>query len=268
MEAQRPIRHYFWRFVVAEVRKIYDFGFPQIASVVMFLAIYIFVFQIYYVEDLRNHWPTPNAYFVVPLLFYATWGKTILIFAFLAAFSVYCVTVESQYGMIRVLCAQPLARWQYVVGKYAAISCHVILLTATYVLSLFIWATVQAGLRGFTFDQGLSLFDFFSKVLIYSLGVSWISVSVALLRRTMISALVTTCFAFIGLGLLTTYRSLEFGQYHFVRYYFIALENLPFPFKPNVPMYPYNTFCLVTLITCLIFFLPPLLYLQFRDITE
>lgn len=268
MESPRPVRSYFWRFVVAEVRKIYDFRFPQIASVLMFLAIYLFVIQIYYVEGVAEHWPVPNAYYAVPLLFYATWGKTILIFLFLAAFSVYCVTVESQYGMIRVLCAQPLARWQYVVGKYAAISCHVVLLTATYVISLLIWSTVQAGLRGFTLDQGLSLFDFFSRVLIYSLGVSWISVSVALLRRTMISALVTTGFAFFGMGLLTMYRSLEFGQYHFVRYYFVAMENLPFPFKPNFPMYPYNTFCLVTLVTCLIFFLPPLLYFQLRDITE
>jgi ABC-type transport system involved in multi-copper enzyme maturation permease subunit len=268
MESPRPMRNYFWRFVVAEVRKIYDFGFPQIASLVMFLAIYLFVFQLFYVEGVTEHWPVPNAYYAVPLLFYATWGKTILIFMFLAAFSVYCVTVESQYGMIRVLCAQPLARWQYVVGKHAAISCHVVLLTASYVLSLFIWATVQAGLRGFTFDQGLSLYGFFSRVLIYSLGVSCISISIALLRKTMISALVTTAFAFFGLALLTMYRSLEFGQYHFVRYYFAAMENLPFPFKWDFPTYPFHTFCLVTLVTCLIFFLPPLLYFQLRDITE
>ncbi len=268
MESPSPTRNYFWRFVVAEVRKIYDFGFPQVASLGMFLAIYLFVIQLYYVEGVAEHWSIPNAYYAVPLLFYVTWGRTILLFLFLVAFSVYCVTVESQYGMIRVLCAQPLARWQYVVGKYAAIQCHIVLLTATYVVCLFIWATLQSGLRGFTFDQGLSLFGLYTRVLIYSLGVSSISISIALLRRTMISALVTAAFAFFALALLTMYRSLEFGRYYFVRYYFSAMENLPFPFKADFPLYPFNLFCVVTLVTCLIFFLPPLLYFHFRDITE
>ena len=269
MEEKKPVRNYLWRFVAAEVRKIYDFGFPQVASLVMFLAIYLFVIQIYYFERVAWHWSIPNAYYAVPLLFYVTWGRTILLFLFLVAFSVYCVTVESQYGMIRVLCAQPLARWQYVVGKYTAIQLHVVLLTATYVLCLLIWATLQSGLRGFTFDQALSLFGMFTRVLIYSLGVSSISISIALLRKTMISALVTAAFAFFALALLTMYRSLEFGKYYFVRYYFSAMENLPFPSKADpFPMYPFNLFCVVTLGTCLLFFLPPLLYFHFRDITE
>jgi len=268
MESPKPVRSYFWRFVVAEVRKIYDFGLPQAASLVMFLAIYMFVIQIYYVEGVAWHWSIPNAYYAVPLLFYVTWGRTILLFLFLVAFSVYCVTVESQYGMIRVLCAQPLARWQYVVGKYAAIQCHIVLLTATYVLCLFFWATLQSGLRGFTIYHSLALFGMFTRVLIYSLGVSSISISIALLRRTMISALVSAALAFIWLGLLTMYRSLEFGKYYFIRYYFAAMENLPFPFKADFPMYPFNLFWVVTLVTCLIFFLPPLLYFHFRDITE
>jgi ABC-type transport system involved in multi-copper enzyme maturation permease subunit len=268
METQRPVRSFLWRFIAAEVRKIYDFGFPQIASLVIFLAIYLFVSQLFYVERAAEHWPVRNAYYAVPLLFYATWGKTLFLFLFFVAFSVYCVTVESQYGMIRVLCAQPLARWQYVAGKYAAILIHVVLLTATYGVSLLIWGTVQAGLHGITLDQMLNLFDLFSRALIYALGASWISISVALLRKTMISALVTTAGVFIALGLLTMYRSLEFGKYYFIRYYFMGLENLPMPFRYEFPRYPFTTFCWVTLVTCLLFSLPPLLYFRSRDITE
>ncbi len=264
----QPARNYFWRFVVAEVRKIYDFRFPQIASVFMFLAIVLFVYQLFYLERVAEHYAVPNAYYAVPLLFYVTWGKTLLIFLFLVAFSVYCVTVESQYGMIRVLCAQPLARWQYVAGKYGAILCHVVWLTVTYVISLLIWGAVQSGVRGITADQVLSLFVMFSRVLIYALGISWISISVALLRRTMISALVTTSGAFFALGLLTMYRSLDFGKYYFIRYYFMGLEYLPMPFRSDFPKYPFTTFCWVTLITCALFALPPLLYFQLRDITE
>jgi ABC-type transport system involved in multi-copper enzyme maturation permease subunit len=268
MESPRPSRNYFWRFVVAEVRKIYDFRFPQIASVFLFLSIVLFVYQIFYVEHVTERYAVPNAYYAVPLLFYVTWGKTLLIFLFLVAFGVYCVTVESQYGMIRALCAQPLKRWQYVAGKHAAILCHVVFLTVIYVVSLLFWGTVQAGVRGITGNQVLSLFVMFSRVLIYSLGVASISVSVALLRKTMISALIAAGGVFFGLGLLTTYRSLEFGKYYFVRYYFMGLEHLPMPFKFDFPVYPFATFCWVTLGTCLIFFLPALLYIQFRDITE
>jgi len=155
-----------------------------------------------------------------------------------------------------------------VAGKYAAILCHVVLLTVFYVVSPLIWGTAQAGLRGITLDQVLSLFVMFSSVLIYALGVSAISISVALLRKTMISALVTAAGAFFALGLLTMYRSLEFGKYYFVRYYFMGLENLPMPFRFEFPKYPFSTFCWVTLATCLIFLLPALLYLYRRDITQ
>ncbi len=268
MEAKKPVRNYFWRFVVAEVRKIYDFRFPQIASLFLFLAIVLFVYQIFYVEHVTEHYAVPNAYFAVPLLFHVTWGKTLLLFLFLVAFGVYCVTVESQYGMVRVICAQPLKRWQYVAGKHVAILCHIVFLTVIYVASLLFWGAVQSGLRGIAGDQVLSLFVMFSRVLIYSLGVASISVSVALLRKTMISALITAGGVFFGLALLTTYRSMEWGKYYFVRYYFMGLEYLPMPFKFGFPAYPFPTFCWVTLATCLIFFLPALLYFQFRDITE
>jgi len=110
MQSTQPVRGYFWRFVLAEVRKIYDFRFLQIASVVIFLATVLFVYQIFYIVGVTERYSVPNAYYAVPLLFYVTWGKTLLIFLPLVAFSVYCVTVESQFGMIRVLCAQPLER--------------------------------------------------------------------------------------------------------------------------------------------------------------
>ncbi len=84
----------------------------------------------------------------------------------------------------------------------------------------------------------------------------------------MMSALVTAGGAFIALALLTTYRSLEWGRYYFIRYYFMGQENLPMPFKFEFPRYPFSTFCWVTLVTCLIFFVPSLLYMHFRDITE
>jgi ABC-type transport system involved in multi-copper enzyme maturation permease subunit len=264
----QPTRDFFWRYVVAEVRKIYDFRFPQISSVFIFLAVFLFVIQIYYVEHVPLHRPVPNAYYAVTLLYYVTWSQALLIFLFFAAFSVYCVTVESQYGMVRVLCAQPLARWQYVAGKYAAILCHVALLATTYVISLLIWGVVQSGVRGMTLDQWLSLLVMYSCVLIYTLAIAWISISVALLRKTMISSLVAVAGTFAGLGLMTTYRSLEWGKYYFIRYYFMGLENLPMPFRFEFPRYPFTTFCLVTLATCLIFAVPPLLYFHFRDITE
>jgi ABC-type transport system involved in multi-copper enzyme maturation permease subunit len=265
---QNPTRGFFWRFVVAEVQKIYDFRFPQITSLFFFLGMILFVYQIFYVERVAERYAVPNAFYAVPLLFYVTWGKTMFLFLFLVAFSVYCVTVESQYGMIRVLCAQPLTRWQYVVGKYAAIQCHIVLLTATYFLSLLFWGGVQTGVRGITAEQALSLFLMFGRVLIYSLGVSWISISVALLRRTMISALVTAVGTFIALLAMNMYRSLEFGKYYFLRYYLMGMENLPMPFRMDFPKYPFTTFCWVTLVTCLIFAVPPFLYFQFRDITE
>ena len=265
---QPTTRNYFWRFIVAEVRKIYDFHFPQIAAVGTFLAVYLFVIQLYYLEQVPMHVRVPNAYYAVTLLYYVTWGKVLFIFLFLVAFSVYCVTVESQYGMIRVLCAQPLTRWQYVAGKYAAVLCHVVWFIVAYMVSLLIWGVVQSGVHGITVDQILNLVVMFCCVLIYALGVAWISVSMALLRKTMISALVTATGAFVALGLMTTLRSLEWGKYYFIRYYFMGLENLPMPFKFDFPRYPFSMFCWVTLITCLIFALPPFLYFQFRDITE
>jgi len=257
----------FRRFVAAEFRKIFAFRMAQYSYAFIFATTYLYMTYVYYVEELPKHLSVTSAYAILPLLFFATW-KSLLLHMFVVAFSVHCVTVESQYGMIRVVAAQPLTRSEYVFGKYLAISAHVALIAGVYLASLAFWSVAYGDSLGVTAEHFGALARFSLRIVLLMIGVAWISVSIALLCRTQMSALVIAGISFMTLGLLTTYRAQTLGQYHFVRHFMAPLGEVPMPYRFEFPWYPLATFLWVTLATCAAFLLPALFHFHRRDITE
>lgn len=257
----------FLRFVAAEFRKIFAFRMALYSYAFIFATTFLYMTYVYYVEELPKHLSVTSAYAILPLLFFATW-KSLLLHMFVVAFAVHCVTVESQYGMIRVVAAQPLKRSEYVFGKYVAVSAHVALIAGVYLASLAFWSVAYSNSLGVTADHLGNLARFSLRIVLLMLGVAWISISISFLCRTQMSALVIAGISFMTLGLLTTWRAQTLGQYHFVRHFMAPLREVPMPYRLDFPWYPLPTFLWVTLVTCAVFLLPALLHFQRRDITE
>lgn len=259
------------RSTAAEFLKFYAFRIPQIAYVSIAAFPFLFVVQLFYVEHLFAHVGVRTVAAIIPYLFFASW-KTILLQLFLIAFTAYCVVVDSQYGMIRIGCTQPVSRAQYILGKSIAIELHVALFALVYVASLFIWVGIYTGFHGLSLTGLLALASLAARTVVFCCGLSGCMIGVSILRKTLLDAFVSCCVIFVGFALLTTLPP----QFHlepvlFVRYLFYPIAAIlpkgwpiPFPMKSA----PFWQFLLVLLVTPTVCFLPALLHFQLRDIPE
>ena len=257
--------------VLAEFLKFYAFRIPQIAYASIPAFLLLFVFQLFYVERLSAHLGPVTVLEALPYLFFVSW-KTIFFQLFIVAFSSYCVAVDSQYGMIRIGCTQPVSRFQYLLGKSIAIELHVILFAVVYVASLFLWVCICTGFRGLSAPTATAVVSLASRTAVFCVALSGCMVAVSVLRRSLLDALVTCCVVFACLALLTTLPMrfhLEAGL--FLRYFFYPIAAvlpkdwpLPFPMQ-HAPLWQ---FVLVSFTTPAIFFIPAVLHFQFRDISE
>jgi ABC-type transport system involved in multi-copper enzyme maturation permease subunit len=257
--------------VLAEFLKFYAFRIPQIsyASIPAFLM--LFVVQLFYVERLSAHLGPITVLEALPYLFFVSW-KTILFQLFIVVFSSYCVAVDSQYGMIRIGCTQPVSRFQYLLGKSIAIELHVTLFAVVYVASLFLWVCICTGFRGLSGSTAVAVVSLASRTAVFCVALSGCMIAVSVLRRSLLDALVSCCVVFACLALLTTLPlrfHLEAGL--FLRYFFYPVAGIlpkdwPLPFPMQFA--PLWQFVLVSFATPAMFFIPAILHFQFRDISE
>jgi ABC-type transport system involved in multi-copper enzyme maturation permease subunit len=259
------------RSTAAEFCKIYAFRIPQIAYISIAAFLYLFVIQLFYAEHLTAHLGPAPMIEVIPYLFFASW-KAILLQLFLIAFTAYCVVVDSQYGMIRIGCTQPVSRAQYILGKSIAIELHIALFALVYIASLFIWVGIYTGFRGLSLTGLPALASLTARTVVLCCGLSGCMIGVSILRKTLLDAFVSCCVLFVAFGLLTTLPP----QFHlepalFLRYLFYPIAAIlpkgwpiPFPMK-NAPLWQ---FLLVSLATPAVCFLPALVHFHFRDISE
>jgi ABC-type transport system involved in multi-copper enzyme maturation permease subunit len=256
---------------MAEFAKFYAFRIPQIAYASIPAFLFLFVIQLFYVEHLSTRLGATTVSDLIPYLFFASW-KTILFQLFIIVFSVYCVAVDSQYGMIRIGCTQPVSRAQYLLGKTIAIELHVALLALVYVASLFTWASIYNEFRGISVAAITAVASVAARTVVFCVGLSACMVAVSAVRKTLLGAFVSSCVVFACFALLTTLPS----RFHlepalFLRYFFYPIAGIlpndwpiAFPMK-NAPLWQ---FVLVSLATPAICLVPALAHFHFRDISE
>jgi hypothetical protein len=261
------------RQAFAEFRKLAAARMTLAFALALPIGTWLFAFDLYHVERVAERLPVPNAFHAVALLFFASW-KTLLLAVALVAFAAYWTTLDSQYGMIRVACAQPLSRAAYLVGKWLGIGGHVTVLSALYLLCLAFWAAFYAGLRGITVAQWTALGRFALEALAFALALAWVGMAAASFRRTVGGGIVTALLAIVLLALMTMLPfSLVPPRYVFMRYFFFPLGELPNPWpqsgdSPFVRVRTTEEFWTVVPLTPLMLSVLALVHFRRRDITE
>lgn len=256
----------------AEFRKIAAARMTLAFLLALPVGTYLFAFEFYHVERAADRLPVPDVLHAVPMLFFASW-KTLLFQAALVAFAAFWTTLDSQYGMIRVACAQPVSRSVYLVGKWLGVGGHVVILSTVYVLCHGLWGALYAGFGGMGVVQWAALARFAIEVLAFSLALAWIGMAAASFRRTVGSGIVIAVMAVVVLALMTMLPfDLVPPRLVFMRYFFFPLGELPNPWpghdSPFVRVRTMAEFGAIVPSTPLLLSVAALLHFRRRDITE
>lgn len=257
----------------AEFRKIAAARMTLAFLLAVPVGTWLFAFDLYHVEGAIERVPLPNAFHAVAPLFFASW-KALLLQMALVAFAAFWATLDSQYGMIRVACSQPVSRSTYLLGKWLGIGGHVVILAAVYVFCHGVWAALYAGFRGMGPAEWAALARFAIEALAFALALAWVGMAAASFRRTVGGGIVTGVMAIILLALMTMLPfSLVPPRLVFMRYFFFPLGELPNPWpnyrdSPFVRVRTEAEFWTIVPLTPFLLSLAALLYFRRRDITE
>ena len=257
----------------AEFRKIAAARMTLAFLLALPVGTWLFAFELYHVESAADRLGVPNVLHAVPMLFFASW-KTLLFQAALVSFAAFWTTLDSQYGMIRVACAQPVSRTTYLVGKWLGIGGHVVILTAVYVLCHGLWGALYSGPGGMGPVQWTALARFAIEVLAFSLALAWVGMAAASFRRTVGSGIVIAVMAVVVLALMTMLPfDLVPPRLVFMRYFFFPLGELPNPWpgehdSPFVRVRTLMEFWTIVPATPFVLSVAALLHFRRRDITE
>jgi ABC-type transport system involved in multi-copper enzyme maturation permease subunit len=261
------------RQAVAEFRKIAAARVTLAFLLALPVGTFLFAFEIFQVEDAYAHMEIPGMFHALPVLYFSAW-KAMLFQAALVAFAAFWMTIDSQYGMIRVACAQPVSRTVYLVGRWMGIGAHVAILSVVFAFSLILWGTVYAGLGDVGAGQVAPLARFTGEVAWFSVALAGVGMVTASFRRTVGSGIVTAAIAII---LLAFTMMIPFDvvppQFLFMRYFFFPLGELPNPWptdtdSPFIRLRTIGEFLAVVPATPLVLSVLAVLHFRTRDITE
>jgi ABC-type transport system involved in multi-copper enzyme maturation permease subunit len=263
----------FYDFVRAEFLKIW----ASRATPVFLLAIpagtFLWAFELHHVERLARH-EGGSAMAALGVLFFATW-KSLLFHAAVVAFAAYWTTVDSQYGMIRVACSQPLSRLEYLAGKWTAIGLHVGAIGGVLVVSNLLWTAAYMGLGGVGHREVAAVGRLSVEALAFLLALALIAMAAASLRRTVGSGVIAALLAVIGLAFLTMLPTDHVPpRFVLMRHFFFPLQELGEPpsFRggdsPFDRVHSVASFWLTVILTPLLCALPALWKFSRRDISE
>jgi ABC-type transport system involved in multi-copper enzyme maturation permease subunit len=261
-----------WRSVHAEFLKIWASRIPLIFLLAIPALSYVVVFELYHVEQMGTRLSPGHALEALPILFVAVWKLLIFQVAVLA-FSAFWATVDSQYGMIRVVGTQPLSRLEYLWGKWMGVGAHIAILTVGLILSLFGWTALYSGVRGIQAADVTALLGFSLELTVVTLALGGIGLASGTFRRTVGSGIVTAVLVFIGLSVMMTLPFDVFPpRFVLMRYLFFPVQEFPNPFPVEdglfLRVYSRADFYVTMLATPLVVALPAVLYFRRRDITE
>src|SRR5574339_1048434 len=222
--------------VGAEFLKIWASRIPLVILVALPVGTYLFVLELYHVERMGERLQG-NALDALPILFVTTWKTAIFQMAMLT-FAAFWATVDSQYGMIRVACSQPISRLEYLLGKWTAIMAHVAIFTMMLIGSELAWTGIYSGIRGVQTGEVAAVARFGVEVTAFTVATTFIGMAAASFRRTVGSGIVTAIMSFIFLAFMTmlSFRVIA-PQWGLMRYFFFAAGELknPFPMSADSP---------------------------------
>lgn len=184
-----------WRATQAEVLTISASRIPIVFCAAIPVGCFLVVFELYHIEGARDRLALDHALRALPVLFLAAW-RLFVFQAAVVAFAAFWATVDSQYGMIRVMGAQPISRVEYILGKWAGICVHIAVFAGVLILSLTGWAVAyscSAFFRGIGPADLAAFCRFATELLLLSLALGAIALSAASLRRTVGSG-ISNCF--------------------------------------------------------------------------
>jgi ABC-type transport system involved in multi-copper enzyme maturation permease subunit len=256
----------------AEFLKIWASRVPLVFLLAIPVGCYLIVFELYHVEHAGELMPIRHALQAVPLLFLGVW-RMLLFQGAVIAFAAFWTTIDSQYGMARVVGALPLSRVACLLGKWLGIGGHLVLATIALIASLVGWGVIYSGVQGITSVDVGRLGRFSVELLVVTLALGGVAAAAASFRRTVASGIVTAFIALIGLGFLSMVSSdVVAPRFVFVRYLFYPLQEFPDPWpgrdSPFLRLYSVSDFYRIMLVTPLLFAIPAILYFRQRDISE
>jgi ABC-type transport system involved in multi-copper enzyme maturation permease subunit len=264
---------YLLPFIRAEVGKLWALPIVRLAVAITPVAMYLFIADMYHIHKLPLHTSVQNLFDALPWVLFDAW-KTLILQTVIVCIAAYSPAVEGQYGMIRLLCAQPMSRTEYVLGKGAAISIHVTALTLVFVGSAVAWTALYSGMHGVSWADLNQLALCTLAFVIFAQALGWIAYSLALLRRTIGEALITVVGFFTLFGFMTAYSPRRMQVYFLIRYAFFPwkyLRRLDVEFKSMASLYSSSTLVdlfLVALVTSGLAFAAGYVSFVRRDITE
>jgi ABC-type transport system involved in multi-copper enzyme maturation permease subunit len=257
----------------AEFLKIWASRIPLVILVALPVGTYLFILELYHVERMSDHVAIGNAVQALPIVFKATWG-TLLFQAAIMTFAAFWTTVDSQYGMVRVGCCQPVTRIEYLLGKWLGIGCHIVLFSTALVASELAWTGLYSGFRGIRAADVASVAWFALDLCVLTLAISVVGMAAASFRRTVGSGIVTALMAFLLLAFMTMLPfDMLSPRFVLLRYFFYPLQDLALPLSAG-PDSPFRrpefltSFYSVALATPLVFAMPAVAYFSRRDIVE
>jgi hypothetical protein len=262
--------------VRAECRRIWVSHVPLAFLVSTAVVVSLFVLDLYRFEGMRGGaYAKRAAMEVLPVLAFATW-KTLLLPVALIAFCASWTTLDSQYGMIRVGCTQPLSRTEYYVGRWLALSGYVLLFGLGFVAVQLALVALCSGLSGVGVSDLARVLRFTLESLALLLALAWVTIAVASMRRTVGGGIVTAYLVVIGLAFMTMLpHGIVPPRLVLMRHFFFPLQEFADPFAaegyhdtPFARVFARGDFWLTVLVTPVLFLLPALLYFHNRDVTE
>jgi hypothetical protein len=257
----------------AEFLKIWASNIPLVMLFALPIGSYLFVLELYHVERMSDNLRIGNALDVLPLLFFVTW-KTLLFQAAMLTFTAFWATVDSQYGMVRVACSQPVSRVEYFLGRWCGIMAHVVIFTIVLVASDLAWTAIYSGIHGIRAHDLASVARFAVELLTFVVAITSIAMATASFRRTVGAGIVTALMGFILLAVMTMVPfDVISPRLILMRYFSFPLGELRNPFtaggdSPFLRVHSVAEFYQVALGTPLLFVLPAIVYFRNRDIVE
>jgi hypothetical protein len=261
------------RVARAEFLKIWASKIPLVILVALPVGTWLFILELYHVERAGERLAFANAVQALPLVFKATWG-TLLFQAAMMTFAAFWTTIDSQYGMVRLGCCQPVTRIEYLLGKWSGIGAHVVLFSLALVLSELTWTGLYSGFRGIRAADVVSVARFALDLAVLILAISAVAMAAASFRRTVGSGIVTALMAFLLLAFMTMLPfELLSPRFILLRYFFYPLQDLTAQFS-HAGDSPFDrpsfltSFYSVALVTSVLCAVPAALYFRKRDIVE
>jgi ABC-type transport system involved in multi-copper enzyme maturation permease subunit len=211
----------------AEFLKIWAMRFPRYGGAGLIVFIGLITYELFAGEHLAGHVHCTSALTLMPYLIMATWGNLFVIPLYLMGLAAYCMSIDSQYGMIRVGCSQPLSRVGYIASKSIAILLHSALFVSAYFFLLLVVSAIAGRSITAPYTEVAPILASYLQLLIFCVSFAWLVAGAALFRHTLLESFVSAILVIVALVWLNM-MPMHFGlnPYLLLRYYLYPVSSI------------------------------------------